>query len=53
MKMVLDIIKPVKLKTIVRQRDAHHLQAVVEAAAGNIEKTFALHKHNISSKQKV
>jgi conjugative relaxase-like TrwC/TraI family protein len=46
---LLGVIKPVKLREVVRQKDEDHKTAVLEAAAGNIEKTFVIHDDAIKT----
>ena len=50
---MLDIIKPVKLKEIVRQKDESHKQAVIDASDGNINKTFVIHDRNIKTSKSI
>ena len=44
---MLDIIKPITLKEIVRQKDETHKQAVINASEGKIAETFKIHEKNI------
>jgi conjugative relaxase-like TrwC/TraI family protein len=45
---MLEIIKPIKLKEIVRQKDESHREAVISTCEGRIDKTFNIHEKNIS-----
>ena len=46
---ILEIIKPVKLKEIVRQKDQTHKEAVTAASDGKIADTFSIHDKNIKT----
>jgi conjugative relaxase-like TrwC/TraI family protein len=50
---MLDIIKPVRLRQIVRQKNDAHKQAVLDSATGNIEGTFAIHDDSIKATQSI
>lgn len=46
---ILDIIKPVKLQEIVRQKDQTHRQAVIAASTGQISQSFSIHHDSIKT----
>jgi conjugative relaxase-like TrwC/TraI family protein len=46
---ITNIIKPVKLTEIVRQKDQFHREAVIAASEGKIANTFDIHNQNIKT----
>lgn len=45
---ILSVIKPIKLKEVIRQKHSKHKEAVEQASEGKINRTFELHDKNIN-----